>query len=204
MTLALTGTLVQRRTLFKRSLIKASDALDTVNLDIPLFIRILEVAREDLKSDEELHKLVSKILELSKTKDSLSMADYDEIKTALPESATEETEDDMTTASTLKAFSRLREIARTSELSNNPFGAQMIKVHREFQKNNLPVGTPQRIGNKVCLFELEQEYTPQMFKGAMSDMGMREGDDGSWCRADLPVCITLKHPDMIQVKVTGV
>ncbi len=55
-----------------------TDSVDTVTLDVPLLTRILEVAREDLKSDEDLHNLVEKLVEL-RNKGPLTMADYDQI-----------------------------------------------------------------------------------------------------------------------------
>ena len=51
------------------------DAKDTVTLDIPLLIRTLELAREDIKSDAELHKMVERLLDL-KNKPELTMDDY--------------------------------------------------------------------------------------------------------------------------------
>lgn len=64
----------------KPNLVKESDAdpVDTVTLDVPLLTRILELAREDLKSDADLHNVVSKMLEL-KNKGTLTMSDYDQI-----------------------------------------------------------------------------------------------------------------------------
>lgn len=54
------------------------DKKDTVTMDIPLLIRILELAREDVKSDAELHEIVERLLEL-KNKETLTMEDYDYI-----------------------------------------------------------------------------------------------------------------------------
>jgi hypothetical protein len=51
------------------------DAKDTVTLDIPLLIRTLELAREDIKSDAELHEMVERLLDL-KNKPELTMDDY--------------------------------------------------------------------------------------------------------------------------------
>lgn len=51
------------------------DTKDSVSLDVPLFIRMLELAREDIKSDEELHKVVERVLDL-KDKGTLTMDDY--------------------------------------------------------------------------------------------------------------------------------
>jgi hypothetical protein len=64
----------------KPNLVKedSTDSVDTVTLDVPLLTRILEVAREDLKSDEDLHNLVEKLVEL-RNKGPLTMSDYDQI-----------------------------------------------------------------------------------------------------------------------------
>lgn len=56
---------------------KTEEKSDFVSLNIPLFIRVLELVREDIKSDEELHKFVERVIEASKQKDVLTMDDYD-------------------------------------------------------------------------------------------------------------------------------
>lgn len=67
---------------------KNADLVDTVTLDVPLLIRLLEVAREDLKNDQEIHELVERMLKL-RNKGPLSMADYDQITKAPTNDATE-------------------------------------------------------------------------------------------------------------------
>ena len=57
---------------------ESADAVDTVTLDIPLLTRILELAREDVKSDADLHFVITNILAI-KNKGVLTMQDYDEI-----------------------------------------------------------------------------------------------------------------------------
>lgn len=42
------------------------DAIDSVTLDVPLLIRLLEHAREDIKSDADLHRVVERVIEQSK------------------------------------------------------------------------------------------------------------------------------------------
>lgn len=54
------------------------DPVDTVTLDIPLLTRILELSREEVKTDADLHDLITRILEL-KNRGVLSMNDYDHI-----------------------------------------------------------------------------------------------------------------------------
>jgi len=52
------------------------DLKDTVTMDIPLLIRMLELAREDIKTDAELHRVVEKLIDI-RDKGTLTMDDYD-------------------------------------------------------------------------------------------------------------------------------
>jgi hypothetical protein len=52
---------------------------DKITLDVPLFIRLLEYAREDVKTDMDLHNVAEKAIELSMTGATLTMTDYDQI-----------------------------------------------------------------------------------------------------------------------------
>jgi len=51
---------------------------DTISLNVPLLIRMLETAREDIKSDFELHKFVEQVIKIS-DRGVLTMEDYDDI-----------------------------------------------------------------------------------------------------------------------------
>ena len=50
---------------------------DKVTVDIPLFIRLLEYAREDAKTDMDLHNVAEKAIALSETGKTLTMSDYE-------------------------------------------------------------------------------------------------------------------------------
>ena len=52
--------------------------MDTVQLDVPLFIRLLELAREDVKQDADLHDVAEAVIKLSQN-GPVTMADYDAI-----------------------------------------------------------------------------------------------------------------------------
>lgn len=54
------------------------DKEDTITFDIPLIIRVMELAREDLKSDMDLHKVVEKLINI-RNQGVLTMDDYDYI-----------------------------------------------------------------------------------------------------------------------------
>ena len=51
------------------------DKKDTIVLDIPLLIRVLELAREDIKTDMDLHRVVERLIDIRK-KGTLTMDDY--------------------------------------------------------------------------------------------------------------------------------
>ena len=58
---------------------KESNPEDTITVDVPLFIRLLEYAKEDAKTDMDLHVVAETIVELSKEGRVLSMEDYSKI-----------------------------------------------------------------------------------------------------------------------------
>ena len=62
----------------KKAVKEAVDAKDTVTMDIPLLIRVLEYAREDAKTDMDLHKVVENLINM-RGEGSLSMDMYDKI-----------------------------------------------------------------------------------------------------------------------------
>jgi broad specificity phosphatase PhoE len=49
---------------------------DKITVDVPLFIRLLETAREDVKQDEPLHVMTERITALLEKKPALDMSDY--------------------------------------------------------------------------------------------------------------------------------
>ena len=57
------------------SLVEAIDKMDVIMFDIPLLIRMLEYAREDAKTDMDLHKVVEKLINIRK-RGVLTMKDY--------------------------------------------------------------------------------------------------------------------------------
>ena len=56
-----------------------TNPVDTVSLDIPLLIRLLEYAKEDAQTDMDLHNVAEKLIELSQDGESLTMDNYDSI-----------------------------------------------------------------------------------------------------------------------------
>jgi hypothetical protein len=55
------------------------DAIDTIVMDVPLFLRILEYSREDAQEDVDLHYVTQQAVKLTKEKGALQMSDYNTI-----------------------------------------------------------------------------------------------------------------------------
>jgi hypothetical protein len=62
----------------KKTVKEEADAKDTVTMDIPLLIRVLEYAREDAKTDMDLHKVVENLINM-RGEGTLSMEMYNKI-----------------------------------------------------------------------------------------------------------------------------
>jgi hypothetical protein len=52
---------------------------DTITVDVPLFIRLLEYAREDAQTDMDLHDVADNIIDLSEEGEVLTMNNYNAI-----------------------------------------------------------------------------------------------------------------------------
>ena len=62
---------------------QTANPIDTVTVDIPLLIRLLEFSREDAQDDMDLHQLADNMINLSPEGNTLTMADYEELVTGL-------------------------------------------------------------------------------------------------------------------------
>jgi hypothetical protein len=60
-------------------LTESDNPKDVIRLDVPLFIRLLEFAREDAKTDMDLHSATEKIIAMSQTGQTLTMDQYNGI-----------------------------------------------------------------------------------------------------------------------------
>jgi hypothetical protein len=62
-----------------------SNPTDTITMDIPLFIRMMEYAREDAKTDMDLHSVTDRAIELMQQHGQLSMENYDALVGSMDE-----------------------------------------------------------------------------------------------------------------------
>lgn len=68
-----------------------TDKIDKIIIDVPLFIRLLEYAREDAKNDMDLHTVTQNVLKLSKQTDILTMDNYNLIVKSKKQETDEQT-----------------------------------------------------------------------------------------------------------------
>lgn len=92
---------------------------DIVQLDVPLFIRLLELAREDVKQDADLHDVAEAVIKMSQN-GPVTMADYDKIVNFMQgqgKSAEEEFAPD-----DIRRFRQIVDLAdkQSTEYSNTP------------------------------------------------------------------------------------
>lgn len=52
--------------------------IDVIKIDVPTFIRLLELAREDVKQDADLHDVAERVITISQER-VVTMDDYNEI-----------------------------------------------------------------------------------------------------------------------------
>ena len=58
---------------------KSNNPIDTITMDIPLFIRALEYAKEDAKTDMDLHSFTERSVELCRNGATLTMGNYNHL-----------------------------------------------------------------------------------------------------------------------------
>lgn len=54
------------------------DKIDEIRIDVPTFLRLLELSREDVEDDAELHFITQRVNEISQER-TVTMADYEDI-----------------------------------------------------------------------------------------------------------------------------
>ena len=65
---------------------------DIVKLDVPLFIRLLELAREEIKDDADIHDVAEIVIKMSK-QGPVTMANYEAILDFMKSQGKDSTED---------------------------------------------------------------------------------------------------------------
>ena len=63
--------------------------IDVIKIDVPTFLRLLELAREDVKEDPDLHDITQKVVAISQER-VVTMDDYNEIVAFMKKQGDEE------------------------------------------------------------------------------------------------------------------
>jgi hypothetical protein len=131
---------------------KKEDAVDTITMDVPLFIRMLEYSREDASQDMDLHDVTEKAISLGKERGILQMDDYDEIVGAAEEIG--------------EGFygkgDKRRGLQNASKLSSAEY--QMAKKLKSFKASDWKWNADEDLYTKVNEAELTEAYVPSNIK----------------------------------------
>jgi hypothetical protein len=68
--------------------------MDIIQIDVPLFIRLLELSREDVNQDADLHDIAESVIKLSQD-GPVTMADYDRIVSFMQDQGAKEGVDEL-------------------------------------------------------------------------------------------------------------
>ena len=96
--------------------------MDIVQLDVPLFIRLLELAREDIKQDADLHDVAEAVIKLSQ-QGPVTMAAYDQIVSFMQKQGKPAIKDEDFYNDDIRRFRQIVDLAdsgETTEYSNTP------------------------------------------------------------------------------------
>ena len=121
---------------------KKEDKVDTITMDVPLFIRMLEYSREDAAEDMDLHDVTEKAISLGKERGILQMDDYDEI---------------------IGTTEKVNEVnLKQSKLSSAEY--QKAKKLKDFKASNWKWNADEDLYTKVNEGELTEAYVPSNIK----------------------------------------
>ena len=93
--------------------------MDIVQLDVPLFIRLLELAREDVKQDADLHDVAEAVIKMSQN-GPVTMAEYDQIVAFMQKQGKPAEEDMGYGHSDIKRFRQIVDLANQETISTQP------------------------------------------------------------------------------------
>jgi hypothetical protein len=88
--------------------------MDIVQLDVPLFIRLLELAREDIKQDADIHDLAQRVIELSKN-GPVDMASYDDLVGFMKKQGDAAPEEEGFASDDIRRFRQIVDLANSGE-----------------------------------------------------------------------------------------
>ena len=131
---------------------KSEDKVDTITMDVPLFLRMLEYSREDASQDMDLHDVTEKAIALGKERGILQMDDYDEIIGSAKE----------IDEGFYGKGDKRRGLQNASKLSSAEY--QMAKKLKSFKASDWKWNADEDLYNKVNEAELTEAYVPSNIK----------------------------------------
>lgn len=167
----------------------AGDVVDTLNMDVPLFIRMLEYAKEDAKTDMDLHKVTENAVAISKSSDTLTMNNYNSIISGdgIMEKGGNAGEKMITLYHFFGSWLQDGSLYAPFSIHNNKWTDKKEEAERLFNEADLSYFKPEELEeNKnyyrdgVLLFELQSTKVPEnIWRNRESIAKARGYDDGN-------------------------
>jgi len=167
------------------------DVIDTVTLDVPLFIRLLEYAKEEAADDMDLHELATKTIALSKQRGILSMEDYD---TLIPPS--EQVDENLNDEAKVYWMQQLKQ-GKIDKLPDNPEQAYIAQMsQKKGLEENLNPEVTQAVNRFIKAMAQKYGYSEQDAVDAIMQALRKRGFEG--INEDLDVGHQDDEPNMLK------
>lgn len=160
-----------------------TDKADTISLDIPLMIRMLELAREDVKDDMELHRITERLIEI-RNKGTLTMDDYEFI--AGVKKLKEELEQ-MSEAAPKKMspLQKFRAASDEREKKHNDIEkVRQEKLHQDPSKVSVPVANTKKDDLTAAIDRLEKHLNKEEIEQITE---LKKTTVKSWLKQQKPI-----------------
>lgn len=148
--------------------------MDIIKVDVPLFLRLLELAREDVSQDADLHDIAEAVIKLSKDKVA-TMADYDKIVAFMKGQGEPATEDhgpeDPQASYNVGEYDREGDMAKDQLRVINDAAKELYDILDA--NDNLPEWVQAKITKATDYIDTVRDY----MKANDEDRGQEEGFD---------------------------
>jgi len=172
------------------------DQIDTVTMDVPLFIRSLEYAKEDAETDMDLHDFAEKAIAGSKQKGMLTMDDYDMLVGALDQIGELSDKADLNKDGKLSSYEKKRGAAIEKAMSKaKSLKKEVVKIPTN--DPNRPDSSDVAKAKKLSSKDQDFEYVKKGMAESLNE-GMGWDYEGKMAQAQL-LSIVKNARDLFQM-----
>lgn len=179
------------------------DKQDTITFDIPLFIRVLEYAREDAKDDMALHKMTERLIAI-RDRGTLTMADYDFITKLKEEMQIDESALEKWRKASAEREQKHKEIEKKQSKDGSGMSSAIDRLQKQLNKEDVyqdPLAATQTVfdggnnTNDIADRKSQLSKSARMIKALYKHLNMKE-ETYDWEKDDKSVQTYGKKPKL--------